>query len=269
MTRSLVALLGAALLAAPALPLSGQSLERRIHDAAGSSRYTAVQFSFASRRGVCGDGARYLSDGLGGERRLYVEGNNQGWRRGDDWEPCAPGPVRVVVSTNDGQFTQLRTYVGPSRRAPDDAHRDLGLVSVREGIDFLTRLIEGDNGRLSNDAILPLVLADSVDPWPTLLRLERDDRLGKASRSTIAFWLARGAGYVLGVNDEEPSDDDEVRTQAVFALSQQPRESAVPRLIDIVQHSNRPVVRAQALFWLGQSGDPRAIDLFEDILRKR
>jgi hypothetical protein len=26
-------------------------------------------------------------------------------------------------------------------------------------------------------------------------------------------------------------------------------------------------VRSQALFWLGQSGDPRAIDLFESVLR--
>jgi HEAT repeat protein len=88
-------------------------------------------------------------------------------------------------------------------------------------------------------------------------------------RSTTAFWLSRGAAAALGVIGRDRDDDDEVRTQAVFALSQQPRETAVPRLIEIVRTSRRPAVQAQALFWLGQSGDPRAIDLFEEILDKR
>ena len=73
----------------------------------------------------------------------------------------------------------------------------------------------------------------------------------------------------MGYADRDGDDDDEIRTQAVFALSQQPKETAIPQLIEIVRHNSHPSACAQALFWLGQSGDTRAIDLFDEILRRR
>ena len=251
------------------LPLHAQSLERRIIEAAREGSPSSVQFSFAARSGVCGDGSRYLSDGLGGDGRLYDGGNVNGWKRGDEETLCEPGPVRVLATVGGDRITRLRTFVGPERGGVGGDRRDLGRFSVRDAVALFTQLAEDESGRASADAILPMVLADSIDPWPSLLRFARNDRLPRNVRSTTDFWLARGASYVLGVNGRDRSDDDDVRAQAVFALSQQPRESAVPRLIEIVQHSSRPAVRAQALFWLGQSGDSRAVDLFEDILRRR
>lgn len=251
------------------LPLRAQSLERRIIDVAREASPRSVQFSFAARSGVCGDGSLYLSDGLGGDERLYDGGNFNGWRRGDDETACEPGPVRVVATVGGDRIIRLRTFVGPERPGTAGDKRDLGRVAVTEAVALFTHLAEEESGRASADAILPIVLADSIDPWPKLLRLARNDRLPRNVRSTTDFWLARGAGYVLGVNGRDRSDDDDVRAQAVFALSQQPRESAVPQLIEVVRHSSRPAVRAQALFWLGQSGDSRALDLFADILRRR
>jgi HEAT repeat protein len=252
-----------------ALPVQAQRLERRVLDVARNQDAASVEFSFASRDGVCGDGVRFFSDGLGGDNRIYVDGSSSGWRRGDDMELCVPGPVRVVVSTGAGHIIRLHTYVGPRYGGADGEPTDLGMVSVSDALEFLTELVQQESGRVSSDAILPMVLADSVAPWTKLLRFARDERLPRSVRSSADFWLARGAGAVLGVNRHDESDDDEVRAQAVFALSQQPRESAVPQLIEIVRTSSRPAVRAQALFWLGQSGDPRAIDLFEEILRRR
>jgi hypothetical protein len=246
-------------------PLAAQSLARRV-TAAGDG---AVQFTFASRPGVCGDGITYLRDGLGGESRVVENGSFTG-RRGDaDWADCVPAPVRVVARVADGQVVRLRTYVGPRHAASDPDRRDLGLVSVGDAVDFLTHLAEEARGRPASDAILPIVLADSTRPWAVLLRFARDERLSHDVRSTTNFWLARGSAARLGVTDHDDDEEDEVRNSAVFALSQQPRESAVPRLIEIVQHSSRPAVRAQALFWLGQSGDARATDLFDEILRRR
>lgn len=252
-----------------ALPLRAQSLERRIIDAAREGGSSSVQFSFAARSGACGDGTRYLEDGLGGDERLYDGGNFNGWRRDGEETACERGPVRVVATVGGERIVGLRTFVGRERTGSDGDRRDLGRVSVADAVSLLTHLAKEESGRASADAILPIVLADSIDPWPTLLRFARNDRLGRNVRSTTDFWLARGAGYVLGVNGRDRNDDDDVRAQAVFALSQQPHESAVPRLIEIVQHSSRPAVRAQALFWLGQSGDSRALDLFEEILGRR
>jgi hypothetical protein len=42
----------------------------------------------------------------------------------------------------------------------------------------------------------------------------------------------------------------------------------VPRLIEVARTNSNPVVRKQAMFWLGQSRDPRAVRFFEEILFK-
>jgi HEAT repeat protein len=57
-----------------------------------------------------------------------------------------------------------------------------------------------------------------------------------------------------------------VRKQAIFALSQRSTDEAVPALIRIARTNDDPELRKTALFWLGQSEDPRAVSLFEEIL---
>jgi HEAT repeat protein len=54
----------------------------------------------------------------------------------------------------------------------------------------------------------------------------------------------------------------------VFALSQRPREEAVPALIRIARASRDGGTRRKDVFWLGQIDDPRAVALFEEILRQ-
>ena len=39
-------------------------------------------------------------------------------------------------------------------------------------------------------------------------------------------------------------------------------------LLDIARQHPQPRVRKEAIFWLGQSGDARALDFFEEILLK-
>jgi HEAT repeat protein len=54
----------------------------------------------------------------------------------------------------------------------------------------------------------------------------------------------------------------------VFALSQLPKDEAVPELLHVAQTNASPTVRKEAIFWLGQTHDPRALDYFEQILSK-
>jgi HEAT repeat protein len=55
----------------------------------------------------------------------------------------------------------------------------------------------------------------------------------------------------------------------VFALSQRPQSEGVPILIRLARTDRDPEIRRDALFWLGQSNDPRALDLFEELLVRR
>ena len=56
--------------------------------------------------------------------------------------------------------------------------------------------------------------------------------------------------------------------KAVFALSQLPKDEAVPQLIHVAETNKDPVVRKEAFFWLGQSGDPRALTFMESVLKQ-
>ena len=75
-----------------------------------------------------------------------------------------------------------------------------------------------------------------------------------------------GARRRILVIEDDPETD--VKKKAVFALSQMHDEDAVPRLISLARTNKNPAVRKQAIFWLGQSKDPRALDFLEEILTK-
>jgi HEAT repeat protein len=91
-------------------------------------------------------------------------------------------------------------------------------------------------------------------------------------RKQALFWLGQRAGKrsleVLGNIVEKSDDDTEVQKQAVFAISQRPKDEAVPLLIKIARNHPKAAVRKQAMFWLGQTGDERALEFFKEILNK-
>jgi HEAT repeat protein len=85
------------------------------------------------------------------------------------------------------------------------------------------------------------------------------------------FWLAQRAGEeaVGAISDAIANDPEtDLKRRAVFALSQLPKSEGVPLLIQIARTNANPVVRKQAMFWLGQSRDPRALQFFQEILFK-
>ena len=50
------------------------------------------------------------------------------------------------------------------------------------------------------------------------------------------------------------------------AVDTAPRDSTNAKLIEVARTNRNPEVRKQAMFWLGQSKDPRAVEFFEQIL---
>jgi len=91
-------------------------------------------------------------------------------------------------------------------------------------------------------------------------------------RKQAIFWLGQKAGQRslewLSDTASSTDDDTEVQKQAVFAISQRPKDEAIPLLIKIARTHAKPAVRKQALFWLGQIGDERALDFFKEVLLK-
>ncbi len=245
-----------------------QTLERRVASAPDGS----VRFSFAAKPGVYGNGRNMISWDCdkGNCRSRQVDGN---WDSDhNDWDsPCDSGPVRVALTKTGGRVTDLRVYVGGEWRASTSA-TDLGTVSTKDAASYLLALALKDESRASDKAIFPAVLADSVTIWPDLLKIAKADNVSRKVRRSAVFWLGQAAGDAatrgLSALVDDGNADREVRETAVFALSQRPREEGVPALIRIAKENKDPDLRRKAIFWLGQSDDPRALSLFEELLTR-
>lgn len=238
------------LLALPAA-LSAQSLTQRIA-ATGDGTF---RFSFAGRPGVCGNGANSI---------LVVD-------RSDEWEGgCERGPVRVSLRLRRGAVEEAHTYVGGRWRSAGPAGTDLGTLAASRTATDLLVLAERATGD-GEELITAASLADSTTIWPQLIALAHKTTVPLDTRKHAIFWLGQAAGAVAtrGLDSivRDDSGDLELRKQAVFALSQRPEEEGVPALIRIARSNPSGEVRKSALFWLGQSEDPRALELFEDLLR--
>jgi hypothetical protein len=240
-----VAALGVAVGAPRAL--AAQSLAERI----GGAPDGAVRFAFAARPGVTGDGA----------------GNIR--RRDDDRHPapCDTGPVRVTLTLRDGTVRAADVAVGADRGGDGT---DLGRVPPAEATRYLLALARSAPERVGREAVLAAALADSVTVWPDLLALARDAAIARETRRAAVFWVGQAAEQAATRGLAELADrsdtDREVQEAAVFALSQRPADEGVPALIRLARTHRDPEIRRRAMFWLGQSGDPRALAFFEELL---
>lgn len=252
-------------------PVAAQRLAARV----GGAPDGTVRLTVAARPGLCSNGRNLIalecSGGRCGRNTIMFDGNAEGEVEYD----CDPGPVRVSLTVRAGRVVSLRTYVGGrwvAAPAPGSGVTDLGAVASRDATDFLLGLARGTDGRVGEDAILPVTLVDSVTVWPALLDLARDERVPHRTRRQAVFWLgqAAGAAATRGLTDlvDDADVDRDAKEQAVFALSQQPRDAGVPALVRIARSHPDAGVRRKAIFWLGQSDDPRALALFEELLTR-
>lgn len=247
----------ALLLAVAATQAAGaqQTLEQRIAEVGSGT----VRLSYAAKEGVCGNGRGNIS---------YRRDNNESVSR--EWEEdCEPGPVRLSLDVTERRVTRLRAYVGGRWRG--DATRDLGEVPAAEASAYLIRLAASADERVAKDAIFPAQIADAPSPDRELLAIAKDERRPREVRTTATFWVAQSAGARVseGLQELTNDPDREVRESAVFSLSQRPNDESVPALIRLARTHRDPGVRRNAVFWLGQKRDPRALAYFEEVLLGR
>ena len=218
-----------------------------------------LRLQFRARPGVCGSGQSMSFN------------THSPSRRNGEWESeCEPGPVRIAMDVANGAPTALRFYVG-GRWSPSSSATDVGAVSAAQAGVYFARLAETGSGKLAREAVTVSTLADSSTAWPVLLRIAKDDTRDRELRKSAVFWLGQAASDATAALNglvEDEGGDVEVREQAVFALSQRPSGEGVPALLAIARGKLDPRIRRKAIFWLGQSGDPRAVSYFEDVLTR-
>ena len=123
-----------------------------------------------------------------------------------------------------------------------------------------------DDPQLKNKIIQAVAQSseDADERW--LLDRVLDSRESTDVRKQALFWRAQrndaSLGDLLAIYPR--LDSRELREHYVFVLSQRRESDAVDKLIDLATNEPDRAVRAKAVFWLGQSRDPRAAKFLED-----
>ena len=135
MNRIPAVTVAAALVAAAAPCVVAQSLQNRVNQAPDGR----VQFSFAARPGVCGNGRTYYSTGPGNYNGVFY---NDGYRT----EPCVPGPVRVVIDRtfidDKGQRWIIDFKTSSHEGGDREAFLDREVQRYRSQLELYARLLE-------------------------------------------------------------------------------------------------------------------------------
>ncbi len=125
---------------------------------------------------------------------------------------------------------------------------------------------------VKQQVVFALQLSKSKEALEELIRIAKKEPETSLRKNAI-FWLGQKASAesvkALAEIVGSPSEESPIKDQAVFAISQLPKDKSVPMLIDIARTNKTPSVRKKAMFWLGQSGDPAALAFFEEILLKK
>ena len=251
----------------PPTAARAQNLAQRISNAPDG----AVQFTFAARPGVCGNGRTYYS--MNGS--MWFGTMNDNTLRS---EPCQPGPVRVMLGRAGRDIVDVNVFVGPVQPAPNGT-TDLGAVPAREAADYLLSLAARVDGRPGRDAITPAMIADSAIVSPQLLAIARDQARARETRSHAISWLGRGfeerggvapaeLARALGTITRDENDNQQVRSSALRVLSRQENGEGIPALIEISRTTQDVWLGKQSLTVLAQSGDPRARTYLRTVVQR-
>ncbi len=191
------------------------------------------------------------------------------------WLGQTPGhhPLLAEIVRNEQESASLRKEAAFSMGAGRDPaamstlqnlYGSINNREVKKQIIFAASINRGDKQSAANDR-------SDEEGVNFLIKVAETDTDRELKKQAL-FWLGQKAGKrsLNALNSAVDSNDadTEVQKQAVFAISQRSKDEAVPLLIKIAKTHAKPAVRKQAIFWLGQTGDERALEFFKEILSK-
>jgi HEAT repeat protein len=179
---------------------------------------------------------------------------------------CHPGPrapdflKRVALGSYSGKVRESAVFW-------------LGNYSDSKSLTYLKEIFaKSQDTGIKKQVVFALQLSKQKEAVEELIRIAKNEP-SQDIRKTAVFWLGQKASAesikALKEIVDGPEEESKLKEQAVFAISQLPKEKSVPMLIDIAKTNKSPSVRKKAIFWLGQTGDESALKFFEEILLKK
>ena len=179
----------------------------------------------------------------------------------------------IAMHADPAADTALEELVASTQ--PDQVRRQavfwLGNARGQRGFEIVSRVVREDpSDKIREHAIFALTQSKEPQALNVVLGVAHNDKSPRV-RGQALFWLAQRAAQKVAetaIADAIANDPEtEVKKKAVFALTQMPNGEGVPLLIQVARTNRNAEVRKQAVFWLGQSKDERALRFIEDVLK--
>lgn len=139
----------------------------------------------------------------------------------------------------------------------------------RDDERFLRTNFASLDQRLHDKVFLALSHSDDPDTQRWLLDRVVDTSAPTEERRQALFWAGQGSVPTATLASLYPKlGDRALREHYTFVLSQRRDSAAVEQLISVAEHDDDRSVRRQAMFWLGQSHNPRARAYLQEVLSK-
>jgi TolA-binding protein len=167
----------------------------------------------------------------------------------------------------------LRDFVereGENEELREQAIFWLGQRNSSENADYL----KGLYNRVKSDALKEKIifsLSQQRGNGDWIMQIALDSKESIDTRKQALFWAGQNGG---GSTESfaalyDKMTDPEIKDQLIFVLSQRSRDGkALEKLMDIAKTDKDKEMRSKAVFWLGQSKDPRALKFIEELISK-
>jgi tetratricopeptide (TPR) repeat protein len=166
-----------------------------------------------------------------------------------------------AIASREGENVDLR----------DKAIFWLGQRRSPENTEFLRGLY----GRIGNEDLKEKILFSlsqqkgaGNDRW--LMDIALNSRESIDLRKKALFWAGQtGVATSELASLYDRMNDTEMKDQIIFVFSQRGRDpAAMDKLFQIARSDRDPELRKKAIFWLGQSRDPRVQKFLEDLINR-
>jgi TolA-binding protein/DNA-directed RNA polymerase subunit M/transcription elongation factor TFIIS len=168
----------------------------------------------------------------------------------------------------------LRAYA-ERRDAPSDNREKaifwLGQNRSADNAQFLKDLFKRlDNDDLKEKVIFSLSQMGRTDNYRWLMDIALNESENIELRKKALFWA--GQGRTVDVADlvslYDRTKDREMKDQLIFVYSQRREAAALDKLFAIGRNDPDRELRKKAIFWIGQSRDPRAAQFLQELINQ-
>ncbi len=183
-----------------------------------------------------------------------------------------------AISQRSGDRRAIEALRGYARRTdiPSDLRADaIFWISQNPnagGAEYLIELYpQLEDPELRERAIFGIAQAggDQAQEW--LLERVRDDREPVEARKNALFWAGQIGGDIIeqlqGLYGT--LEDREMKEQLIFVASQDGGRASVDFLMEVAREEEDGELRENAIFWLGQTDDPRVPEFLLSLVRGR